>query len=138
MESSTRKPPALTVHANRADLPFGGGSSSRSWPYRSTTAAFGARGRKAGPALPAYAELIAFLELTPWEGAPYRDDKPDGNMRTMPFGKRAEGNAPVEGQGPVTAISVPPLNRVMAGEEEAVPGGAICSVYQVVVPSGDQ
>jgi len=35
------------------------------------------------PALSAYAELIAFLELTPWEGAPYRDDKPDGNMRTV-------------------------------------------------------
>ena len=42
-------------------------------------------------ALSAYAELIAFLELTPWEGAPY--DKPDGNMRTMPFGERAEGMA---------------------------------------------
>jgi len=24
-------------------------------------------------ALAEYAELIAFLELTPWEGAPYRD-----------------------------------------------------------------
>ena len=45
------------------------------------------------PALTAYAELIAFLELTPWEGAPYREDKPEGNMRTMPFGKRAEGMA---------------------------------------------
>jgi hypothetical protein len=44
-------------------------------------------------ALLAYAELIAFLELTPWEGAPYREDKPDGNMRTMPFGMRAEGMA---------------------------------------------
>ena len=42
------------------------------------------------------------------------------------------------GQGPVTAISVPPLERVMAGEEEAVPGGAICDPYQVVVPSQDQ
>lgn len=40
-----------------------------------------------------YAELIAFLELTPWEGAPYREDKPEGSMRTMPFGKRAEGMA---------------------------------------------
>jgi hypothetical protein len=38
----------------------------------------------------------------------------------------------------VTAISVPPLERVMAGEEEAVPGGAICDPYQVVVPSQDQ
>ena len=46
-----------------------------------------------GPALSAYAELIAFLELTPWEGAPYREDKPDGPMRTMPFGKRTEGMA---------------------------------------------
>ena len=36
-------------------------------------------------------ELIAFLELTPWEGAPYREDKPDGSMRIMPVGKRAEG-----------------------------------------------
>jgi hypothetical protein len=45
------------------------------------------------PALAAYAELIAFLELTPWEGAPYRDDKPDGNMRLMPFGERAGGIA---------------------------------------------
>jgi hypothetical protein len=36
------------------------------------------------PALSAYAELIAFLELTPWEGAPYRDGKLDGNTRTMP------------------------------------------------------
>jgi hypothetical protein len=44
-------------------------------------------------ALSAYAELIAFLELTPWEGASYREDKPDGPMRTMPFGKRAEGMA---------------------------------------------
>jgi hypothetical protein len=44
-------------------------------------------------ALSAYSELIGFLELTPWEGAPYREDKPDGPMRTMPFGKRAEGMA---------------------------------------------
>jgi len=36
------------------------------------------------PALSAYAELIAFLEFTPWEGAPYREDKPDGPMRTVP------------------------------------------------------
>jgi hypothetical protein len=44
-------------------------------------------------ALTYYAELIAFLELTPWEGDPYRADNPDGNMRTMPFGKQAEGLA---------------------------------------------
>jgi hypothetical protein len=38
-----------------------------------------------------YAELVTFLELTPWEGHPYRDDKPDGNMRLMPFGPGSEG-----------------------------------------------
>lgn len=36
---------------------------------------------------------MAFLELTPWAGAPYRADKPDGNMRTMPFGKGSAGMA---------------------------------------------
>jgi hypothetical protein len=60
-------------------------------------------------ALPAYAELIAFLELTPWEGAPYRDDKPDGTMRAMPFGTRAEGLAVyviLEEQRRVVVVSV--------------------------------
>jgi hypothetical protein len=38
-------------------------------------------------ALHFYAELISFLELTPWAGAPYVDTNPDGNMRIMPFGK---------------------------------------------------
>jgi len=44
-------------------------------------------------ALPAYAELIASLELTPWAGTPYRQDKPDGSMRVMSFGKQSEGMA---------------------------------------------
>lgn len=44
-------------------------------------------------ALSAYAEVITFLELTPWEGAPYNEDNPDGNMRSIPFGKRSEGMA---------------------------------------------
>jgi hypothetical protein len=60
-------------------------------------------------ALAAYAELIAFLELTPWEGAPYRDDKPDGNMRLMPFGERAAGIAVyviLEDQRRVVVVSV--------------------------------
>jgi hypothetical protein len=60
-------------------------------------------------ALTAYAELIAFLELTPWEGAPYREDKPEGSMRTMPFGKRAEGMAVyviLEEQRRVVVVSV--------------------------------
>jgi hypothetical protein len=60
-------------------------------------------------ALAAYAELIAFLELTPWEGAPYREDKPEGTMRTMAFGKRAEGMAVyviLEDQRRVVVVSV--------------------------------
>jgi hypothetical protein len=39
-------------------------------------------------ALVYYAELISFLELTPWEGPPYRDDNPDSGMRRMLFGQR--------------------------------------------------
>ncbi len=42
-------------------------------------------------ALTDYAELIAFLELTPWEGPPYRDDNPDSDMRRMVFGRGNEG-----------------------------------------------
>ena len=66
-------------------------------------------GELAVPALQAYAELIAFLELTPGEGVPYRDDKPGGNMRVMPFGKRAEGLAVyviLEDQRRVVVVSV--------------------------------
>jgi hypothetical protein len=44
-------------------------------------------------ALAFYAEVIAFLELTPWEGPAYRADKPEGSMRSMPFGRSAEGMA---------------------------------------------
>lgn len=40
-----------------------------------------------------YAELIAFLELTPWEGLPYSDDNPDGEMRRMVFGQDGAGLA---------------------------------------------
>lgn len=60
-------------------------------------------------ALPAFAELMVFLELTPWAGTPYRADKPDGNMRSMPFGKRAEGMAVyviLEEQRRVVVVSV--------------------------------
>jgi len=42
-------------------------------------------------ALPFYAELITFLELTPWAGQPYRAEYPDRNMRSMSFGANAEG-----------------------------------------------
>jgi hypothetical protein len=43
--------------------------------------------------LPFYAELIAFIELTPWDAPPYRDDNPDGNLRKIVFGSTAEGIA---------------------------------------------
>jgi hypothetical protein len=42
-------------------------------------------------ALASYAEVITFLELTPWQAPAYRDDNPEGNMRAMPFGPNAEG-----------------------------------------------
>jgi hypothetical protein len=42
-------------------------------------------------ALPFYAELITFLELTPWDGPAYREDNPEGNMRKLLFGRGAEG-----------------------------------------------
>jgi hypothetical protein len=42
-------------------------------------------------ALMYYAELIAFLELTPNEGPPYRDDNPDSSMRKIVFGEHGEG-----------------------------------------------
>ncbi len=40
-----------------------------------------------------YAELITFVELTPWDAPPYREDKPDGNMRKIVFGRAGEGIA---------------------------------------------
>jgi len=42
-------------------------------------------------ALRGYAELITFLELTPWAAPPYRDDNPSGNMRKIMFGSGSEG-----------------------------------------------
>lgn len=44
-------------------------------------------------ALSFYADLIGFLELTPWDGPAYRDDNPEGNMRKMLFGPNDEGIA---------------------------------------------
>ena len=56
-----------------------------------------------------YSELIAFLELTPWDGEPYRDDKPNGNMRKIVFGPSGEGIAVyliLEDQRRVLVVSV--------------------------------
>ena len=40
-----------------------------------------------------YAELIGFMELTPWDAPAYRQDKPDTNMRKILFGPGSEGIA---------------------------------------------
>ena len=45
---------------------------------------------------------------------------------------------PRGGYGPATAISVPPLERIMAEEAETAPRGAIWAPYQVGVPSAAQ
>jgi hypothetical protein len=42
-------------------------------------------------ALPFCAEAFAVLELAPWNGRPYNDDKPDGPMRELVFGANGEG-----------------------------------------------
>ena len=44
-------------------------------------------------ALSFYAELIVFLELTPWEGQPYNKNEPNGVMRSQAFGPKEEGLA---------------------------------------------
>jgi hypothetical protein len=44
-------------------------------------------------ALPYFAELLAFLELTPGAGKPYNEQNPDGAMRAQPFGPHGEGLA---------------------------------------------
>ncbi|MBN9096690.1 MULTISPECIES: hypothetical protein [unclassified Pseudonocardia] len=40
-----------------------------------------------GEALLPMAEVMAMLELTPWNGAPLNRDNPDGAVRTLPFGR---------------------------------------------------
>ncbi|WP_157124626.1 hypothetical protein [Nocardia pseudovaccinii] len=40
-----------------------------------------------------FAELIAFLELTPGAGQPYQPSNPDGAMRKMTFGPNNEALA---------------------------------------------
>ena len=60
-------------------------------------------------ALVSYAELIGFIELTPWGAPAYRQDKPDANMRKMLFGPGSEGIAVyliLEEQHRVVVLSV--------------------------------
>ncbi|MGH3736507.1 MAG: hypothetical protein ACRDT6_12955 [Micromonosporaceae bacterium] len=42
-------------------------------------------------ALPSCAELVAMLELTPWSGVAYNQQRPDAPMRTHAFGPQGEG-----------------------------------------------
>ena len=42
-------------------------------------------------ALVPYAEALALLEVTPWSGEAYNRQRPDGNMRVVPFGPSREG-----------------------------------------------
>ena len=60
-------------------------------------------------ALASYAELIGFMELTPWDASAYRQDKPDANMRKILFGPGSEGIAVyviLEEQRRVIVVSV--------------------------------
>ena len=40
-----------------------------------------------------FAELITFLELTPWAGQPYQPRNPGGSLRKMTFGPNGEALA---------------------------------------------
>lgn len=38
-------------------------------------------------ALDGYADAVGVMELDPWRGEPISKDNPDGNIRTLPFGR---------------------------------------------------
>ena len=42
-------------------------------------------------ALPFYAEVLDVLELAPWNGRAYNEDKPDVPVRELVFGVHGEG-----------------------------------------------
>ena len=42
-------------------------------------------------ALSGYAEVLHVLELAPWNGRPYNEEKPDAPMRELVFGAHGEG-----------------------------------------------
>jgi len=44
-----------------------------------------------GSALIPYAEVLSLLEVAPWSGQAYNRQRPDGNMRIVPFGPNGEG-----------------------------------------------
>jgi hypothetical protein len=53
--------------------------------------------------LPEVAEAFAMLELIPWNGAPYNQDKPDSPMRLLAFAK---------GHGLITYLVLDDQDRV--------------------------
>lgn len=55
--------------------------------------------------LPKLAEAFAMLELTPWNGSPYNNDKPDGPMRLLTF-------APDRGHVLITYLVLDSQDRV--------------------------
>jgi hypothetical protein len=42
-------------------------------------------------AFPFYAELVTLLQVAPWSGESYNEQRPDANMRTHTFGEHREG-----------------------------------------------
>jgi hypothetical protein len=56
-------------------------------------------------ALPYYAELVTFMELTPWNGHSVNKNDPKAPTRIMPFGPHGEGMA--------TYVIVEDPNRVV-------------------------
>lgn len=44
-----------------------------------------------GVALAGYAEALGVMKLIPWNGEPFHEDNPDGNIRTLAFGPHSEG-----------------------------------------------
>lgn len=42
-------------------------------------------------ALSGYAQVLDVLELAPWNGRPYNEEKPDVPMRELVFGAHGEG-----------------------------------------------
>jgi hypothetical protein len=54
-------------------------------------------------ALAHYVQVLGVLKLVPWNGMPYNERKPDGIMRTLPFG---------DGRGKVTYLIMEEQLRV--------------------------
>jgi hypothetical protein len=51
-------------------------------------------------ALAPFAEARATLEVAPWNGAPYHNNKPDSPMRALNFGRAGRHRVPDPGRSP--------------------------------------